>query len=104
MRVRRVPKPIPLAPIHRSVWRRWCVCGLKWRRCPDRHASVPTTADEKLPPYWATATTDEYDELARARVWRRNGGTLVNLPQLRAHAPLRPLWLCRTCEGPWPLD
>jgi hypothetical protein len=25
----------------------------------------------------------------------------VTLPILRAHAPLRPLWICRTC-GPWP--
>lgn len=21
---------------------------------------------------------------------------------LRLHAPLRPLWICRSCAGPWP--
>jgi hypothetical protein len=27
----------------------------------------------------------------------------VNLPhRLRAHAPLRPMWICPTCAGPWP--
>ncbi|MEU7802113.1 hypothetical protein AB0J14_21150 [Micromonospora arborensis] len=23
-------------------------------------------------------------------------------PQRRPHLPLRPLWLCRVCAGPWP--
>lgn len=74
----RKPRPVPLAPSHRPRPRRWrlaCSCGMpSWRRCPDRRATVPTTADERLPPYWATAVTDEYDQLARARVWRRNEG------------------------------
>jgi hypothetical protein len=79
MPLRRAPKPlpIPLAPIHRrdwSRWGRWCLCGFKWRRCPDRHAQVPTTADEQPRPYWATAPTTEYDQPTRAAVWRRNGG------------------------------
>ncbi|MFC4104760.1 hypothetical protein [Micromonospora zhanjiangensis] len=61
------------------MWRRWrrrcVVCGLRWRSCPDRRRSAPTTRDERLPPYWVTATTDEYDQLARARVWRqKNAG------------------------------
>lgn len=27
----------------------------------------------------------------------------MNLPyRLRTHAPIRPMWICRTCAGPWP--
>ncbi|GAB3816126.1 hypothetical protein [Micromonospora zhanjiangensis] len=27
----------------------------------------------------------------------------MNLPYaLRAHTPIRPLWICRACAGPWP--
>jgi hypothetical protein len=26
----------------------------------------------------------------------------VTLPVLREHGPLRPLWICRSCETPWP--
>jgi hypothetical protein len=30
-------------------------------------------------------------------------GALVNLPdRLRSHAPLRPMWICRSCGTPWP--
>ncbi|SCL33483.1 hypothetical protein GA0070616_4727 [Micromonospora nigra] len=35
---------VPLAPRHRRDWRRWgiwCVCGLRWRTCPDRRTPVP---------------------------------------------------------------
>ncbi|GAB3818781.1 hypothetical protein [Micromonospora zhanjiangensis] len=74
MRKQKTLKPVPLALVHRSVWRRWrrwCVCGLRWRRCPDRRLTALNTRNERLPPYWVSATTDEYDQLARARVWRR---------------------------------
>lgn len=23
-------------------------------------------------------------------------------PRVRSHVPLRPLWICRSCAGPWP--
>ncbi|MFD0819370.1 hypothetical protein ACFQ0D_13860 [Micromonospora zhanjiangensis] len=30
-------------------------------------------------------------------------GALVNLPpRLGRHTPVRPLWICRACAGPWP--
>ncbi|WP_460806284.1 hypothetical protein [Micromonospora zhanjiangensis] len=55
-------------------WGRWCSCGFRWRSCPDRYAAVPTTRSGNLPPYWGRATTDEFTQLERARVWRRNQG------------------------------
>lgn len=41
----RSPRPVPFAPQHRPVLRRWrlaCSCGLpSWRRCPDRRHPTP---------------------------------------------------------------
>jgi hypothetical protein len=76
MPLRRVIKPVPLAPVHGPMWRgfrRWCRCGFRWRTCPDRHATVPTEPRDNRP-LWARQPTDRFPEHERAAVWRRNGG------------------------------
>ncbi|MGC1212528.1 MAG: hypothetical protein WA890_14805 [Micromonospora sp.] len=78
-------RPVPLAPRHRPTWcglRRYCSCGLRWRTCPDRHATVPTEpAHSPLQsrPSWADVTV-AYPQVGRAgrltlaQSWRANGG------------------------------
>ncbi|MEV0806939.1 hypothetical protein [Micromonospora sp. NPDC050200] len=79
-------RPVPLAPRHRRTWRdlgRRCSCGLRWRECPDRHATVPTEPVAGPPtsprPEWAGATL-AYPQVGRAgwltlaQQWRANGG------------------------------
>lgn len=82
----RDPRPIPLAPRHRRSWRGlrpYCSCGLRWRTCPDRYATVPTEPAAPPPPPnrppWADATV-AYPQVGRAgqltlaQTWRANGG------------------------------
>jgi hypothetical protein len=45
-------RPVPLGLRHRRDWARWgryCICGLRWRSCPDRGVPVP------VEPQWAAA-------------------------------------------------
>ncbi|HEX5540145.1 MAG TPA: hypothetical protein VFX60_01055 [Micromonospora sp.] len=79
-------KPIPLAPRHRRVWkrwRRWCSCGLRWTACPDRWLPVPTeppTLPRFNRPRWWDDPTVAHPQVGRAGrltpagVWRANGG------------------------------
>ncbi|MBO4207752.1 hypothetical protein [Micromonospora echinofusca] len=49
--MRRKDRGVPLGLVHRRNWARWgryCICGLRWRRCPDRGWWVPV--EEPPPP------------------------------------------------------
>jgi hypothetical protein len=82
----RPPEPVPLAPRHRRVWRRLrrrCSCGLPWKSCPDRHATVPVVPApaprRRNRPPWADATVaspqvGRVGRLTPAQSWRANGG------------------------------
>ncbi|GAB3816122.1 hypothetical protein [Micromonospora zhanjiangensis] len=69
---------MPLAPRHRrnwARWGRWCVCGFRWKTCPDRLAAVPTEPRDYRPawanrPAWPTNRSPERNQAA---VWRRDG-------------------------------
>lgn len=80
--------PIPLAPVHRPVWRRWfrrrCSCGLCWKTCPDRHLPVPVEPvaapirREIESPRWNQPTEIHWvgaaDLITRGQAHRANGG------------------------------
>jgi hypothetical protein len=62
--MRKYLKPVPLGLRHRRDWTRWgryCVCGLRWRTCPDRRFPVPV---EEPPP-----TADRGRPAERIRRW-----------------------------------
>lgn len=79
-------RPIPLAPRHRRIWRGprpRCSCGLRWRTCPDRHATAPTEPTTAAPPpgrpAWNAPTVanpqvGRVGWLTPAQTWRANGG------------------------------
>lgn len=86
MPMRRAPKPIPLAPIHRPAWRRWfrrnCSCGLRWKTCPDKRLAVPVEPQRVEPPmradppHWNQQTEILWigNLLTRGQAYRANGG------------------------------
>ncbi|MEH1016054.1 hypothetical protein V6U90_23455 [Micromonospora sp. CPCC 206060] len=54
----RAGKGVPLGLVHRRDWARWgryCICGLRWRRCPDRGWQVPREEPQPTAPGWRPA-------------------------------------------------
>jgi hypothetical protein len=95
MPFRSVLKPVPLAPRHRRVWRLWrwwCSCGLRWKTCPDRHATVPVepAANEQAAsrersathePKTQRPTTHRYAGNAAQRRYAPDRDRTVNFPR-----------------------
>ncbi|WDZ83046.1 hypothetical protein [Micromonospora cathayae] len=97
--------PVPFAPRHRPVLRRWrlaCSCGLSsWWRCPDRRTPTPPG------PLAAPTGTCAERRVLPSPAYRpprpgRNAGHWTRVPASRAHLPIRPVWRCRIDGAPWP--